>query len=80
MYNHLSGSIPAQFSKLAGVLNVLELAHNDFAGDLMPLAEARPMAVTVHNNPRLCGMVPTGIRFANGYNPAGTRLGQPCDP
>ncbi|PNW84271.1 hypothetical protein CHLRE_04g227600v5 [Chlamydomonas reinhardtii] len=78
-YNHMQGTIPKEFSQLKKNLNTFEIASNDFSGDLMPLAEARPISVTVENNPQLCGMVPAGIRFAAGYNPAGTRLGQPCD-
>jgi hypothetical protein len=34
--------------------------------------------VTVHNNPKLCGMVPANVRYAKNYNPAGTGLGKPC--
>ncbi|GLC76506.1 hypothetical protein PLESTF_001790200 [Pleodorina starrii] len=76
--NRLYGTIPSSLSKLSGVLNGLELANNNFQGDLSALATARPMYVSTHNNPGLCGMVPAGIRFAHGFNPYGTRLGQPC--
>ena len=31
-----------------------------------------------HVNPGLCGMVPTGARFAHGFNYANTGLGMPC--
>ncbi|KAG2427428.1 hypothetical protein HXX76_012364 [Chlamydomonas incerta] len=78
-YNNMYGTIPKEFSQLKKNLNTFEIANNDFSGDLMPLAEARPISVTLENNPQLCGMVPAGIRFAAGYNPYGTRLGQPCD-
>ena len=30
------------------------------------------------NNEGLCGMVPGTVRYARGYNPAGTSLGKPC--
>ena len=65
-------------SNLTDTLTQLHLANNDFEGDLSALAAARPLIAKVHNNPRLCGMVPAGIRFAKAYNPAGTQLGQPC--
>ncbi len=70
---------PPPPSKLKGVLNQIELKKNNLSGDLMGLAEARLMLVSVNDNPGLCGMVPAGVRFARGYNPANTRLGQPCD-
>ncbi|KXZ47995.1 hypothetical protein GPECTOR_31g358 [Gonium pectorale] len=76
--NHFTGTLPKELNKLAGSLNGLELAHNNLEGDLMGLASVRPMYVTISDNPRLCGMVPAGIRFAHGYNPYNTRLGQPC--
>lgn len=41
--------------------------------------QARPMIATMAHNPKLCGMIPAGIRYAHGFDPAGTRLGQPCD-
>jgi hypothetical protein len=36
------------------------------------------MRVNVHNNEKLCGMVPGAVRWAKGYNPFGTNLGKPC--
>lgn len=42
------------------------------------LAKSKLMFVSLHSNAGLCGMVPASIRYASGYNPAGTRLGQPC--
>jgi hypothetical protein len=59
-------------------LTQLEIAENDYSGNLSVLAGSHLMIVTVHNNPQLCGMVPGSVRWAKGYNPAGTRLGQPC--
>ena len=56
----------------------LELAHNSLSGSLSALAGSKLMYVSVHSNERLCGMVPSSVRYASGYNPAGTRLGQPC--
>jgi hypothetical protein len=64
--------------KLENTLTQLALAHNDYEGDLNMVANSHLMIVSVHDNPRLCGMVPASVRYAKGYNPAGTRLGQPC--
>lgn len=75
----LSGTIPASYSRLAYKLNRFDVAQNELTGDLGPLGSTRLVHATVHNNPGLCGMVPASVRFAKGYNPAGTRLGQPCD-
>jgi hypothetical protein len=65
-------------SNITPTLTQLLLADNDFEGDLGALNSSRLMIVSVHSNPKLCGMVPAGVRYAKGYNPAGTRLGQPC--
>eukprot|EP00879_Flechtneria_rotunda_P029408 GHRR01031811.1.p2 GENE.GHRR01031811.1~~GHRR01031811.1.p2 ORF type:complete len:155 (-),score=26.41 GHRR01031811.1:1021-1485(-) len=59
-------------------LTQLHLADNDFEGDLSAVAAGHLTTVTVYNNPKLCGMVPATVRYAKNYNPAGTRLGQPC--
>jgi hypothetical protein len=56
----------------------LHLANNDFEGDLSAVVNSSLTTVTVHNNPKLCGMVPASVRYAKDYNPANTRLGQPC--
>ncbi|MEW5318376.1 MAG: hypothetical protein WDW38_009601 [Sanguina aurantia] len=77
-FNHFSGTIPASLSKLNGTLNQLELAHNDFQGDLHALANLRFLVVSTSDNPRLCGMVPMSVRYAHGYNPGKTNLGRPC--
>lgn len=65
-------------SKLNGTLNQLELAHNDFEGDLSALAGLRFLVVSTSDNPKLCGMVPMSVRYAHGYNPGKTQLGRPC--
>ena len=70
--------VPQSWSNLSGTLNQLDLAHNSLSGSLSPLAPLKLMYVSVHSNERLCGMVPASVRYASGYNPAGTRLGQPC--
>jgi hypothetical protein len=54
------------------------IAGNDHSGNLHMLGGAHLLIVSVHNNPKLWGMVPGSVRWAHGYNPAGTRLGQPC--
>ena len=63
---------------LDNTLTQLTLAHNDYEGDLSTVGGGHLMIVSVHGNPKLCGMVPASVRYAKGYNPAGTRLGQPC--
>ncbi|KAG2485326.1 hypothetical protein HYH03_015908 [Edaphochlamys debaryana] len=77
--NHLTGTVPPELNRLSSRLNILHLAHNQLKGELTGLSNVRLMQVTTDNNAGLCGMVPAGIRFANGFNPYGTRLGQPCD-
>lgn len=59
-------------------LTGIYLANNDLEGDLSPLAGVALMRVNVHNNEKLCGMVPGSVRWAKGYNPFGTNLGKPC--
>ncbi|KAG1671071.1 hypothetical protein FOA52_000743 [Chlamydomonas sp. UWO 241] len=76
--NHFTGTVPADWSKLAPTLNQLELERNYLSGNLNALADLKLMRVTVHSNAGLCGMVPASVRYASGYNAAGTRLGQPC--
>jgi len=79
-YNDLEGGVPMSFANetTSRQLTQLHLAGNRLSGDLRALAGARLFTATVHDNPGLCGMVPAGVRYAAGYNPAGTRLGQPC--
>jgi hypothetical protein len=78
--NYFEGTIPRSFDNknTSAQLTELHLASNNFTGDLRPLRGVRLFTVTVHDNPGLCGMVPAGVRYAAGYNPEGTRLGQPC--
>ena len=70
--------VPASWRNLSNTLNQLELAHNDLSGDLSALGPTKLMHVSLHSNAGLCGMVPASVRYASGYNPSGTRLGQPC--
>lgn len=62
----------------ASSITQFQIAHNDFEGDLSALSPSRLMIALVNDNPKLCGMVPASVRYAKGYNPANTRLGQPC--
>ncbi|KAI8466186.1 MAG: hypothetical protein J3K34DRAFT_434556 [Monoraphidium minutum] len=77
-HNRMTGTIPQSFRSISSALTQLLLSHNDFEGDLSMLGASRLMIVSVNDNPRLCGMVPASVRYAKGYNPANTRLGQPC--
>ena len=43
-------------------LNELWLDGNDFEGDLAVLGPTRLAYAQVHNNPKLCGMVPASVR------------------
>jgi hypothetical protein len=78
--NNFEGTIPQSFANknTSAQLTELHIASNNLTGDLRPLRGVRLFTVTVHDNPGLCGMVPAGVRYAAGYNPEGTRLGQPC--
>eukprot|EP00879_Flechtneria_rotunda_P017030 GHRR01017833.1.p1 GENE.GHRR01017833.1~~GHRR01017833.1.p1 ORF type:complete len:169 (+),score=38.02 GHRR01017833.1:632-1138(+) len=76
--NHMVGPIPETFRNITPYLTQLHLADNDFEGNLSAVAAGHLTTVTVYNNPKLCGMVPATVRYAKNYNPAGTRLGQPC--
>jgi len=77
-HNRLTGGLPATLSKLRPTLTALTLDNNDLSGPLGALAGFSLFRVTVHNNAGLCGMVPASVKYANGYDPTGTKLGQPC--
>ncbi len=52
-------------------------ATDKLAGDLSMLHAHSFINVAVHNNPKLCGMVPNGVRWAHGeWEIAHV----PCDP
>ncbi|CAD7704680.1 unnamed protein product [Ostreobium quekettii] len=76
--NKLTGRIPQSFRKLNQTMTSILVNDNDLEGDLSGLSSTPLMKVGIHNNPKLCGMVPASVRYAHGYNPVGTRLGQPC--
>jgi hypothetical protein len=63
---------------VAKTLTQFHIARNDYEGDLSMLAGGHITTATVHDNPKLCGMVPSNVRFAKGYNPGNTNLGKPC--
>ena len=49
------------------------------AGNLYTLAAAQLQSTNITYLPSMCGMVPTGFLFANGYDLAGSPgLGLPC--
>ncbi len=76
--NKMSGIIPRSFINTRKHLSQLGLDNNDFEGDLYPLKGHSMISFTGHNNPKLCGMVPVGVRFAHGFNFYNTGLGMPC--
>lgn len=49
---------------VAPYLTQFHIARNDFEGHLSMLAGGHLTTVTVHDNPKLCGMVPATVRFA----------------
>lgn len=78
--NTLTGVLPASFRNLADRLSWIEISDNDLEGDLSVLGAAHLVIASVHNNKKLCGMVPSTVRHAKLYNPTGTGLGHPCPP
>ena len=65
-------------SNLTDTLFYLLLYNNNFEGDLAMFSGANLGVVSTSDNPNLCGMVPASVRWAHGYNPHNTSLGQPC--
>jgi len=76
--NKMHGSLPESFSATSEHLYQLLLDNNDFEGTLYSLAKHSMVSFSAHNNPKLCGMVPVGVRFAHGFNFYNTGLGLPC--
>eukprot|EP01026_Neomeris_dumetosa_P027553 TRINITY_DN22395_c0_g1_i3.p2 TRINITY_DN22395_c0_g1~~TRINITY_DN22395_c0_g1_i3.p2 ORF type:complete len:299 (-),score=37.39 TRINITY_DN22395_c0_g1_i3:99-926(-) len=76
--NRFSGTLPESLKERNDTLTGILIANNDLEGDLRALAGTKLIKVNVHNNPKLCGMVPLAVRYAQGYNPYNTALGQPC--
>ena len=75
--NSFTGEIPSSFSNL-NTLSQLEAHSNDLEGNLYALYDVNLINTEFRNNPKLCGMVPIGVRFAHGFNYAGNSLGVPC--
>jgi hypothetical protein len=69
-----SGPVPAGWPSLG----VFRASKTNLTGDLLGLAGAPLQVVSISNAPGLCGPVPASVRWASGYDPAGTRLGRPC--
>lgn len=59
-------------------LTAILLSGNDLEGNIEALAPTHLIRVALHDNPKLCGMVPASVRYAVGFDPTGTRLGEPC--
>lgn len=76
--NKMDGPIPASLSGTAPRLSQLLLDNNDFSGNLYALSNHSLISFTAHNNSKLCGMVPVGLRYAHGFNYYATGLGLPC--
>ncbi|KAI3425934.1 hypothetical protein D9Q98_007906 [Chlorella vulgaris] len=76
--NNFTGSIPSSLANTALHMSQLTLDGNDFEGDLYALSDHSMISFNAANNPRICGMVPVGLRFAHGFNYANSGLGLPC--
>eukprot|EP01025_Chloroclados_australasicus_P014660 TRINITY_DN1688_c0_g2_i2.p2 TRINITY_DN1688_c0_g2~~TRINITY_DN1688_c0_g2_i2.p2 ORF type:complete len:275 (-),score=20.22 TRINITY_DN1688_c0_g2_i2:195-1019(-) len=76
--NQFVGTLPESLKERNDTMTGILLANNDLEGDLHSLAGVKLIKVNVHNNPKLCGMVPLSVRYAKGYNPYNTGLGKPC--
>ena len=74
--NNLSGSLP----EFNGKLGYLDVSKNDVEGPIdKALASAVGLqAVGLKGNAKLCGPVPSSVRWAVGYDAEGTGLGKPC--
>lgn len=78
-FPHNSEKLCLLCSTLNNTLTTLLLYNNQFEGALDMFSDASTMQlVSSANNPALCGMVPASLRWAHGYNPHNTSLGQPC--
>lgn len=58
-------------------MSLMTLANNNFTGNLYNMPQ-NLLLVETANNLDLCGMVPASVRWAKGFNPSRTKLGQPC--
>ena len=76
--NPLQGTLPAALTQTARMLSQLEFHSAGIEGDLKVLANHRLTSFEARENPKLCGLVPVGVRYASGFNYYGTKLGVPC--
>lgn len=76
--NKLNGTIPQELSKSATLLQQLTLDENNFEGNLYALKDHSFSNFAAQINPKLCGMVPLGLRYAHGFDYYKTGLGLPC--
>ena len=76
--NKLNGTVPEELSKTATLLQQLTLDENDLEGNLYALKDHSFSNFAAQINPKICGMVPLGLRYAHGFNYHNTGLGLPC--
>jgi len=76
--NPLQGTLPSALTQTARMLSQLEFHSAGIEGDLKVLANHRLTSFEARENPKLCGLVPVGVRYASGFNYYGTQLGVPC--
>ncbi|KAL6766780.1 hypothetical protein ACKKBG_A37330 [Auxenochlorella protothecoides x Auxenochlorella symbiontica] len=77
--NKLSGTFGETFKKVNPRMTQLAIGGNDFEGDLYNFAEVSLQNGNITFLPKMCGMIPVGIQFANGYDIGGSPgLGLPC--
>lgn len=76
--NKLNGTIPEELSKTSNLLQQLTLDENNLEGNLYALKDHSFANFAAQINPKLCGMVPIGLRYAHGFNYHQTGLGLPC--
>jgi len=76
--NALNGTIPKEWAGTQELLQQITVDENDFEGNLYALKDHSLSNFSPQYNPKLCGMVPIGLRYAHGFNYHDTGLGLPC--
>jgi len=76
--NKLNGTIPEELSQTSELLQQLTIDENELEGNLYALKDHSFTNFAAMFNPKLCGMVPIGARYAHGFNYYQTGLGLPC--
>ncbi|KAL6767975.1 hypothetical protein ACKKBF_B37320 [Auxenochlorella protothecoides x Auxenochlorella symbiontica] len=77
--NELEGSFPDSYKNVNGRMTQLAIGGNKFEGTLYNFANVRAQNANLTYLPNMCGMIPVGIQFANGYDLGGSPgLGLPC--